>query len=117
MADQPATPVIVRKGEESWVDQGPGSTYAVLNFCAERGLTTLTRFAAGTIGAWHGHPGGEELFVIEGKLTVGGERLKAGDYMFTPPGGRHRVEAHSDVLLFVQLPQLPVYDNDGGEAQ
>lgn len=104
------TPRAVRKDDPTWIDQGHGTTYAVLRFDPDDGLTTLTRFAAGSIGAWHTHPGGEELYVVKGELTVGTERLGPGDYLHTPPGAGHRVEAHSDVLLFVRLPKLPIYD-------
>ena len=95
--------------DAAWTALEFGVDYVLLKADAD-GVTTLTRFAAGTIGGWHTHPGGEELFVISGQARIGGRVLRAGDYVETPPNGRHRVEALVDTLLFVRLPQLPIYD-------
>ena len=106
---------VVRPKDQVWVQQASGVSFTALNFRKPGGLTTLPRFTAGATGAWHDHPGGEEVYVLQGELTIGGQRLNAGDYLYSPPGARHRVEAHSDVLLFVQLPELPNYDIKTGE--
>ncbi len=73
------------------------------------GATIFLRFAKGTHGPAHTHPGGEELYVVTGDITIGGKRLKAGDYLFTPPGAAHDADAHEDTVLFVSLPQGPVF--------
>lgn len=103
-------PRAVTPDEHRWTDLEPGVRYTLLSVRPNGGVTTLTRFAAGTIGGWHTHPSGEELYVLEGVLDIAGQRLKAGDYLCTPPGGRHRVEALEDTLLLVSLPQLPAYE-------
>lgn len=110
--------IAMRAADHSWVDHDPGSAFVVLGMHGEGGVSTLTRFAAGTLGSWHTHPGGEEFYVLEGHIRVGGEDFRAGDYLYTPPGGGHRVEAVTDALLFVSLPKLPVYEttpNSGTE--
>ena len=76
---------------------------------ASGGVTTLTRFFEGATGKYHSHPGGEELFVISGRLRVGSVELSAGDYLYTPPGAGHGVFAHEDSLLLLVLPSMPDY--------
>lgn len=100
---------LVATHDTAWTALEPGVDYVLLKADAG-GITTLTRFAAGTIGGWHTHPGGEELFVISGQAKIGGRMLRAGDYVETQPNERHRVEALVDTLLLVRLPQLPIYD-------
>ena len=100
---------LVAAQDARWTALEPGVEYVLLKADAT-GFTTLTRFAAGAIGGWHTHPGGEELFVVSGEAKMGGHVLRAGDYVETPPDGRHRVEALVETLLFVRLPQLPIYD-------
>ena len=65
------------------------------------GATLLLRFEKGVVGAAHSHPGGEELFVVSGDITVGDERLGAGDYLWTPPGGVHEALAHEPTILLL----------------
>ncbi len=87
----------------------PGVTYAVLHSAGEA-ATLITRFAAGTRGGRHHHPGGEELLILQGECEVNGIRLSAGDYLYTPPGDDHELVALTDTTVFVQLPKLPVYE-------
>ena len=52
------------------------------------------RFAPGARTAWHSHPGGQTLFVLEGRGLVqsrGGEviEIRPGDVIYTPPGEEH----------------------------
>ncbi len=52
-----------------------------------RGYTTrLLRFAPGTRYPAHRHAGTEEIFVLEGSLTINGLLLSAGDYCRSEPG-------------------------------
>ena len=69
----------------------------------------MTAFAAGTRSGWHTHPGGEELFVLQGRCAVGGKELAQGDYLHTSPGEAHELVAHEHTFVLVVLPQLPVY--------
>jgi quercetin dioxygenase-like cupin family protein len=52
----------------------------------------------------HDHPGGEEVYVIEGSLRIGGQTLHAGDYLWTPPGGVHDAESADGCTLFLSAP-------------
>jgi quercetin dioxygenase-like cupin family protein len=94
----------------SWVStEAPGIQYAVLRPQPEGGATIFLRFAKGAHGPEHTHPGGEELFVVSGDITIGGKRLKAGDYLYTPPGQSHDADAHEETVMLVSLPKLPVF--------
>lgn len=86
-----------------------GLDYAVLRPQPGGGATIFLRFAKGVHGRAHAHPGGEEVYVVSGDITIGEKRLKAGDYLYTPPGAAHAADAHEDTVLLVALPQLPVY--------
>lgn len=100
-----------RMADRTWREDRPGVRYAVLRAHGEsEGATLVTRFAAGTSGGRHSHPGGEELFVLEGDCEVDGVRLGPGDYLHTPEGEAHELIALSDTTVLVVLPKLPVYD-------
>jgi quercetin dioxygenase-like cupin family protein len=86
-----------------------GLDYSVLRPGNGGGATIFRRLAKGTRGAAHTHPGGEELFVVSGDITIGDRRVKAGDYLYTPPGAAHDAEARDDTVLQLSLPQLPVF--------
>jgi quercetin dioxygenase-like cupin family protein len=89
----------------------PGVTYTLLRMHGENeGATYLTRFAAGTRGGKHVHPGGEELLILEGECELNGVSMRAGDYMYTPPGEGHELVALTDTLVYVQLPKHPIYE-------
>ena len=102
-----------KKSDRAWQQAPtPGVTFAVLRSHDEgEGVTLLTRFAAGTRGGEHHHPGGEELLILEGECEVNGVRLRQGDYLYTPPGDHHELVAFTDTTVYVQLPKLPVYGN------
>ena len=108
MADRDSR--LVKSDDMSWIEQSAGSRYALLHRSETGSVTTITQFDAGAIGGWHTHPGGEELFVIRGSMRVGGHHLRTGDYLVTSPGARHRVEAIEETLVFVMLPEVPVYE-------
>ena len=93
----------------TWAPVGtPGLDFAALRINGEGG-TIFLRFAAGVVGAEHLHPEGEELFVVAGDITVGGRRLKPGDYLYTPPGASHEAVAHTESILLLSFPKAPVF--------
>lgn len=63
----------------------------VLRFDKEtrRAPTILLKFDAGATYPAHNHPGGEEVFVLEGDLKLGKDHLYTGDYLYTSPNGKH----------------------------
>lgn len=83
--------------------------YAVLRAHGSGGATIFLKFAAGAQGAKHTHPKGEELYVVSGDISIGGKRLRAGDYLYTPPDGVHDTHAHEETVLLLNLPALAVF--------
>jgi quercetin dioxygenase-like cupin family protein len=101
---------IARVEDRQWVPtETAGLDYAVMRPNETGGATILLRFDKGVIGAAHTHPGGEEVFVISGDITIGDHRMKPGDYLYTPPDGVHEALAHEPSLILLQLPKLPVF--------
>jgi anti-sigma factor ChrR (cupin superfamily) len=71
----------------------------------QRAPTILLKFEAGASYPAHNHPGGEEVFVIEGDLKVGKDHLRAGDYLYTPPDGKHAAWSEKGCIALVNVPQ------------
>ena len=103
---------IVQKSwqERQWVPtEAAGLDYSVLRPHASGGATFFLRFAAGAKGAPHTPPEGEELYVVSGDITIGDRRLTTGDYLYTPPDGIHDAVAHTETVLLLHAPKLPIF--------
>ena len=72
---------------------------------ARRSPTILLKFEAGATYPLHNHPGGEEIFVLEGDIKLGKDELSAGDYLFTSTGNKHRVSTKNGCVVLVKTPQ------------
>jgi quercetin dioxygenase-like cupin family protein len=72
---------------------------------AGRSPTILLRFEPGARYPYHNHPGGEEIFVLEGSVIIEGETFSKGDYLYTPPGFRHSVTSEDGCTLMLVIPQ------------
>jgi quercetin dioxygenase-like cupin family protein len=70
-----------------------------------RAPTILLKFEAGATYPAHNHPGGEEVFVLEGDLKLGKDHLYAGDYLYTSPNGKHAVWSENGCVALVIAPQ------------
>ena len=70
-----------------------------------RSPTILLKFEAGATYPAHNHPGGEEVFVIEGDLKLGKDHLYAGDYLYTSPNGNHAAWSENGCVALVNVPQ------------
>jgi quercetin dioxygenase-like cupin family protein len=83
----------------------PGVSFRLLHPAKERNAGTfLVKMEPGTRYPPHEHPGGEEVFVVAGSMTVGGEDLSDGDYLYTPPGGAHDASTTNGCVFLVVLP-------------
>ncbi|HEV8474555.1 MAG TPA: cupin domain-containing protein [Methylomirabilota bacterium] len=96
---------LVRGGEGGWRPLAtPGSFVKVLHADRATGASTaLIRFDAGTRFPAHNHPGGEEVFVVEGDLRIGGDLLGPGDYLYTPPDGKHAAFSERGCVFLVTV--------------
>lgn len=82
----------------------PGVEFCRLREHENDGLTVLVRMQAGAHARLHEHAGGEETYLVSGKLRVGEHLLEPGDYLWTPPGVAHDGFAEEECLFFVVLP-------------
>ena len=69
------------------------------------GSTALVQFGAGARFPAHNHPAGEEVFVLQGELQIGRDRLTAGDYLYTPPNATHAASSEGGCVFLVTLPK------------
>jgi quercetin dioxygenase-like cupin family protein len=101
------TDTLVRTAETAWTTaRTPGISIKVLRDDKASGASTvLLRLEPGARVAAHNHPGGEELFVLEGDFQVGPHRLTRGDYLYTPPDGKHAASTEGGCLVLVSLPR------------
>jgi quercetin dioxygenase-like cupin family protein len=90
-----------------------GISVKVLRNDKETGASSvLVRFEPGASFPAHDHPAGEEVFVLEGEFRIGRHRLKAGDYLYTPPGGKHAASSEHGGVFLVSLPKPVVILNE-----
>ena len=81
-------------GQEGWV-AGPQPGLEILPLHQfETETVRMVRFAPGTRLEPHDHPGGEEIFVVEGSFEDEHGRYEQGAWIRNPPGSSH--EARSD---------------------
>jgi len=97
--------IAVRKDEGRWQSlSAPGVSLKVLRSNKESGESTiLLRFEAGASFPAHNHPGGEEVYIIEGDIKLGKHELNAGDYLYTPPDGKHAAISKNGCLMLVSV--------------
>jgi anti-sigma factor ChrR (cupin superfamily) len=68
--------------------------------------TSIVRYAPGASFPTHTHPGGEEIFVLEGTFADEHGIYPAGTYLRNPPGSRHHPYSPDGCVLFVKLGHL-----------
>ena len=102
---------LVRSQQIEWqplAEPGVTGVYVkVLLFDKEtrRAPTILLKFDPGATYPAHNHPGGEEVFVLEGDIKLGKDHLYAGDYLYTAPQGKHAVWSQHGCVVLVKVPQ------------
>ena len=79
----------------------------------ERSPTILLKFDAGATYPLHTHPGGEEVFVIEGDIHLGKDHLHAGDYLYTAPDNLHAVRSDGGCIVFLKAPRATEFVKRG----
>jgi len=96
----------------SFFDTAPGVELGILRQHDAAGMTFFVRMAKGSRAPLHDQPGGEETYMIRGRLRIGQRRdadgkpqddavVDAGGYFFAPPGEIHDGTAEEDCLFFV----------------
>jgi anti-sigma factor ChrR (cupin superfamily) len=96
--------MLVHSQESEWKFSAPGVSKKILRYDEPSGeMTLLLKFEPNSTYPAHNHPGGEEIFILGGDLHVGRDELGVGDYLYTPPDGKHAVSSRSGCLLFIRL--------------
>lgn len=67
----------------------------------------LVRLAPGAEIPEHHHPGGEEVYVIAGRLADGDDSYGEGTWLRFPHGSRHRPRSDEGCTLYVKARHLP----------
>lgn len=101
----PAEPALTRPDEHRWIDVGHGVEIAPLRDLGGGAGTGLLRFAPGAWSPSHLHPGGEDLYVLSGRVRVGDRQLEAGDFLHTPAGGVHDASSDDGALMLITVPE------------
>ncbi len=70
-----------------------------------RAPTILLKFDPGATYPAHNHPGGEEVFVIEGDIKLGKDHLSEGDYLYTQVNGKHAARSENGCIVLVVVPE------------
>lgn len=71
----------------------------------ERSTTILLRFEPGATYPYHNHPGGEEIYMLEGEAILENVTLKQGDYLYTPKGFKHSVTSTTGCTMLFVIPE------------
>lgn len=98
--------LLVRTHGVEWEAMAPGVFMKALRSDPATGAATiLVKLDPATGFPEHNHPGGEEVFVLEGEVQLDQRHLGAGDYLYTPPGEKHAVWSQKGCTLFAVLPK------------
>jgi anti-sigma factor ChrR (cupin superfamily) len=107
-------PVIISTSDMEWeASPMPGVWRKPLaREAAEHGHTTsVVRYDAGSHFSAHGHPLGEEIYVLEGVFSDEHGDYPAGTYLRNPPGSKHSPRSEPGCVLLVKLDQFDPQDD------
>jgi len=80
---------------------------------AESGYaTSIVRYAAGSRFSAHSHPGGEEIFVLDGTFSDDNGEHPAGSYIRNAAGSTHAPYSQTGCTLFVKLARFAAGDTE-----
>ena len=104
---------IVRHQQKEWqplIEKGihyKGISVISLHYDEAQGRSTsiLLKFEPGAAYPFHNHPGGEELYVLNGAVKINEELLSEGDYLYTPAGFKHAVMSPAGCTILFIIPQ------------
>ena len=74
--------------------------------------TSIVRYAPDSHFPRHGHPGGEEILVLDGVFQDESGDYPAGSYIRNPPGSAHSPASKPGCVLFVHLWQFRKDDHE-----
>ena len=75
-------------------------------------VTSLVTYKPNSSFPAHSHPGGEEIFVLEGEFADENGYYPAGTYIRNPPGSFHSPFSKTGCVIFVKLNQFLSEDRE-----
>jgi quercetin dioxygenase-like cupin family protein len=69
----------------------------------EKSGTALYRMSPGSRYSRHRHPEGEECLVLKGDVSFGEQKLKAGDFLYSPPGSVHEMTTVTGAMVLISV--------------
>jgi anti-sigma factor ChrR (cupin superfamily) len=114
MNADPTRPALIHSDKEHW-QPSPSPTVwrkrLELRGSSEKGMvTSLVRYDRHGGFDAHGHPGGEEIFVVSGVFSDEHGDYESGTFILNPPGYNHRPFSKEGCVIFCKLRQ---YDGSG----
>ncbi len=101
----------INTNEAEWRPRGlPGLTGLALHEWGAE-IVRLVRYEPGARIADDSHPGGEEVFVLEGELRDEFDVYPAGTWLRQPDGSRHAPYSDTGCLLYVKRGHLPAVED------
>src|SRR5215469_8667234 len=110
-----SAPTVVHAAKLPWVSSPtPGVERRMLFRIGDEKAraTSIVRYAPNSHFPAHGHPGGEEILVLDGVFQDESGHYPAGSYMRNPPGSGHRPGSEQGCVIFVKLWQFRRDDHD-----
>ncbi len=107
--DNLSVPAVIHAAKQDWVaSPTPGVDRRMLFRIGEEKAraTSIVRYAPQSRFPHHGHPGGEEFFVLEGTFQDETGDFPAGSYVRNPPGSGHAPGSQDGCIIFVKLWQF-----------
>ena len=104
-----AVPAQVHAANQPWISSPtPGVERRMLFRIGDEKAraTSIVRYAPDSHFPAHGHPGGEEILVLDGVFQDESGDYPAGSYMRNPPGSGHRPGSQPGCVIFVKLWQF-----------
>lgn len=110
----PIDAMLVRTGEQEWIDTGTGNQFIVLRISKETGAwSALVKAPAGQVNAPHTHLGPADFYVISGGFDYRGGSARAGDWVYEPAGAVHEATSHPMDTIYLANVYGPVAFHDG----
>ncbi|MBF7140949.1 MULTISPECIES: cupin domain-containing protein [Pseudomonas] len=102
-------PAVVAVEDYHWVASPQAGVERVMldRVGAEKArATSIVRYAPGSVFPSHGHPGGEEILVLDGTFADDDGHYPAGWYLRNPSGSMHAPSSPKGAVIFVKLRQM-----------
>ncbi|MBA4601430.1 cupin domain-containing protein [Thermoactinomyces mirandus] len=91
---------IIRRDEQNSIQMGDGVYLTYLRKSADK-YSVFVKMLPGGVFPVHEHAGGEEIFVVDGEVSYGQEKLYQGDYFYCSRGLSHSITTDKGCSLLI----------------